>query len=164
MNKYDDLIIKILRIIIITEIIAIIVLTFLAIITGEKKKNQKNFLENRNINEIIPVYPDDNLMAKKYFADFSTLALNEPEKAYEYVDDYYKEKVYTNIDAFKKGIEENMTEAFINGSISSYQVTEKNDYRLFYIKDSDEHEYLIKEYGIMNYKIYLDINHVDIKN
>lgn len=164
MNKYDDGVIKILRFIIIIEIVIIAVLSIIAIINSDKKIYQKNFLEDKKVNEIIPVYPNDELMAKKYFADFVNLALNSPEVAYNYVADYYKEKVYPTYEQFEKNINKDTTEAFKSASIASYKVTEKTDYKVFYIKDTSGHEYLIKENGIMNYKIYLDINNVDIKN
>lgn len=164
MNKYDNLLITILRIIIGIELIIIITLTIMVIMFREKIPNQKNFLENKQNNEIIPVYPNDELIVKKYFADFSTLTFSEPDVAYTYISDYYKEKVYPTIDDFKNNIYNDVTDAFIGASIKSYQVTDYNQYRLFYIKDTNDHEYLIKEYGIMNYKIYLDTENVDINN
>ena len=101
-------------------------------------------------------------MAKKYFSDFVNLTIYEPEYAYEHVADYYKEKVYPTYEYFKNNILKNASDGFKTSSVASYKVTEKNKYRVFYIKDTSGQEYLIKEEGIMNYKIYLDIKNTDL--
>ncbi len=162
MNKYDKPIEFIFRFIIVIEIIAILVLIVLNTKSNNVNTNQKSFYENRKINELIPVSPDNELMAKKYFSDFVNLTIYEPAYAYEHVADYYKEKVYPSYDYFKVNILKNASEGFKTSTVSSYKVTEKNNYRIFYIKDSSNHEYLIKEEGIMNYKIYLDMENTDL--
>lgn len=162
MNKYDSLVDVFFKIIIGAEIIAIIVLIILNIIAPRNNLNQKSFYENKKINELIPISPTDELIAKKYFSDFVNLANNDPKLAYEYVADYYKEKVYPSYDYFSKNIMKDVSDGFKAGQVSSYKVTDKSKYRVFYIKDSSDHEYLIKEEGIMNYKIYLDTTNIDI--
>lgn len=162
MNKYDSLVDIFFKIIIGIEVVAIIVLIILNIVAPRSNLNQKSFYENKSINELIPISPTDELIAKKYFSDFVNLANNDLKLAYDYVADYYKEKVYPSYDYFSKNIMKDVSDGFKAGQISSYKVTDKSKYRVFYIKDSSNHEYLIKEEGIMNYKIYLDINNVDI--
>ncbi len=162
MNKYDNLVEKLLKFIIIVEIIGIIILIILNTKVNNDSMPQKSFYENKKINELIPVSPDNELMAKKYFSDFVNLTIYEPKYAYEHVADYYKEKVYPSYEYFKNNILKNASDGFKTSSVASYKVTEKNKYRVFYIKDSSGQEYLIKEEGIMNYKIYLDIKNTDL--
>lgn len=162
MSKYDNLVEYLFKFIIVVEIIGIIILIILNTKMNNDTLTQKSFYENRKINELIPVSPDNELMAKKYFSDFVNLTIYEPEYAYEHVADYYKEKVYPSYEYFKKNILKNASDGFKTSSVASYKVTEKNKYRIFYIKDSSGHEYLIKEEGIMNYKIYLDIENTDL--
>ena len=162
MNKSDRLIDILFKIVISIEIIVLMILIIANITTPRGKLKQKSFYENKKINELIPVSPTDELVAKKYFSDFVNLTFYNPEIAYEHLADYYKKKVYPSYDYFKKNIMNDVTEGFKTASVSSYKVTEKSKYRVIYIKDSSNHEYLIREDGIMNYKIYLDINNVDI--
>ena len=156
MRKYDNFVDYLFKFIIVVEIIGIIILIILNTKMNNDTLTQKSFYENRKINELIPVSPDNELMAKKYFSDFVNLTIYEPEYAYENVADYYKEKVYPSYEYFKKNILKNASDGFKTSSVESYKVTEKNKYRIFYIKDS------IKEEGIMNYKIYLDIENTDL--
>lgn len=162
MSKYDSLVDVFFKIIIGIEVIAIIVLIVLNIMTPRSNLKQKSFYENKKVNELIPISQTDELIAKKYFSDFVNLTINDSKLAYDYVADYYKEKVYPSYDYFSKNIMNDVTDGFKASKISSYKVTDKGSYRIFYIKDSSDHEYLIKEEGIMNYKIYLDINNIDI--
>ena len=162
MNKYDNLVKYLFKFIIVVEIIGIIILIILNTKVNNNTSTQKSFYENRKINELIPVSPDNELMAKKYFSDFVNLTIYEPEYAYEHVADYYKEKVYPSYEYFKNNILKNASDGFKTSSVASYKVTEKNKYRVFYIKDTSGQEYLIKEEGIMNYKIYLDIKNTDL--
>lgn len=162
MNKSDRLIDIIFKAIIVIEVVVLIGLIIVNITTSPGKLKQKSFYENKKVNELIPISPTDELVAKKYFSDFVNLTFNEPKVAYEYIADYYKEKVYPTYEDFEKNIFNDITDGFKQSKVVSYKVTEKSKYRVFYIKDSSNHEYLIKEDGIMNYKIYLDINNIDI--
>ena len=162
MSKYDNLVEKTFKFIIILEIIGIFILIILNTKVNNDSTTQKSFYENKKINELIPVSPDNELMAKKYFSDFVNLTIYEPKYAYEHVADYYKEKVYPTYEYFKNNILKNASDGFKTSSVASYKVTEKNRYRVFYIKDTSGQEYLIKEEGIMNYKIYLDIKNTDL--
>lgn len=162
MNKYENLVDIFFKIIIGIEVITIVVLIVMNIIAPRSNIKQKSFYENKKVNELIPISPTDELIAKKYFSDFVNLTINNPKLAYEYVADYYKEKVYPSYDYFSKNVMKDVSDGFKASKISSYKVTEKDDYRVFYIKDSSDHEYLIREDGIMNYKVYLDITNIDI--
>ena len=162
MSKYDNLVEKTFKFIIILEIIGIFILIILNTKVNNDSTTQKSFYENKKINELIPVSPDNELMAKKYFSDFVNLTIYEPEYAYEHLADYYKEKVYPTYEYFKNNILKNASDGFKTSSVASYTVTEKNKYRVFYIKDTSGQEYLIKEEGIMNYNIYLDIKNTDL--
>ena len=81
MNKYDNLVEKLLKFIIIVEIIGIIILIILNTKVNNDSMPQKSFYENKKINELIPVSPNNELMAKKYFSDFVNLTIYEPEYA-----------------------------------------------------------------------------------
>ena len=102
MNKSDRLIDILFKIVISIEIIVLIILIIANITTLRGKLKQKSFYENKKINELIPVSPTDELVAKKYFSDFVNLTFYNPEIAYEHLADYYKKKVYPSYDYFKK--------------------------------------------------------------
>lgn len=162
MNKYDRIVEIFFRLVIGIELVLIIALIIMNTTTNKNVQRQKSFYENRQVNELIPVSPNDDLIVKKYFSDFVSLVINAPNVAYDYVAPYYKEKVYPSLEYFEKNILKDVTDGFKTSSIKTYKVTDKNKYRVFYIKDTSNHEYLIKEEGIMNYKIYLDVNITDI--
>ena len=127
MSKYDNLVEKTFKFIIILEIIGIFILIILNTKVNNDSTTQKSFYENKKINELIPVSPDNELMAKKYFSDFVNLTIYEPEYAYEHVADYYKEKVYPTYEYFKNNILK------INYFSNMIEYLQFKDYILLYI-------------------------------
>ena len=55
-------------------------------------------LKNYSINEVIPVYITDEELIKKYYSEYISLVINNPEKAFALLDD---ETLMNKFDNFK---------------------------------------------------------------
>ena len=113
------------------------------------------------INQINYLKVSDSVMSQKYLADFVNLCLIDKKAAYELVDPYYKEKKMSSYNTFSNEISKKNTKVFAESKVVSYKVSREKDYRLYYIKDADDNEYVFKENGIMNYTVYLDMTTLD---
>lgn len=112
-------------------------------------------IENKG-NNIIEFYDvDDEDMCRYYYKQYSKLELEDPEKAYQMLDEDYKKERFSTFEEFQQYINsyKNVIEM---GIISKYSVDIQDDYTEYVIKDDFNNIYKIKEESIMNYKIMLD--------
>lgn len=94
-------------------------------------------------------------MCRKYLEDFKQKALNNPEEAYQLLDEEYKNKRFSGIEDFKEYI--NLLRGKIENSIlSKYDVQNKEEYTEYILVDNYNNSYTIRTTGIWDYKILLD--------
>ncbi len=95
----------------------------------------------------------EETMAKNYFMSYIILLQGDLEKAYNTLDDKYKEEKFENIDEFKKYIKDTeMTER----KFKDYTARYGNEYKIFIIQDNNGREYIFKENLINSYTVMLD--------
>ena len=95
------------------------------------------------------------MVVKEYINRYKYLALADPEKAYEYLDEKYREKRFGSVNEFKKYVLENRDE-IIKITLKEYQVNDKTYYKEYVGKDSKDNLYIINEYDVLNYDMKLD--------
>jgi len=143
-----------------TRIITIILMILLiSIYIGLKVFSDKANIEYKD-NQIIykKVKYDD--IAQIYLTDFIETTVNNRKDAYDLLDNNYKRTLGT-FDDFNNLLNELENENYYNVTLSSYYIKEDNNYRFFFIKDSNGRTYVFKEKGIMDYTVYLDENTVE---
>lgn len=143
-----------------TRIITIILMILLiSIYIGLKVFSDKPNIEYKD-NQIIykKVKYDD--IAQIYLTDFIETTVNNRKDAYDLLDNNYKRTLGT-FDDFNNLLNELENENYYNVTLSSYYIKEDNNYRFFFIKDSNGRTYVFKEKGIMDYTVYLDENTVE---
>lgn len=113
-------------------------------------------IENNGNNTFKYKYVSKEDLCKEYLRYFTNLELNNPEKAYEILDNEYRKKRFSNVDEFKKYIDENRNqiESTVLSSYSQEYGAEKTEYKL---KDSFNNYYTIEETSIMNFTVKLEI-------
>ena len=91
-----------------------------------------------------------------YLENFWKLELNDSEKAYNLLDSEYREEKFSNLNDFEQYINENKEE-IENLTVKDCTINYTDSYTKYYVLDSDNNSYIIKEDSIMNYVILLDV-------
>lgn len=91
-----------------------------------------------------------------YLKNFLTLELNDTEKAYDLLDAEYRKEKFPNFEEYEQYVNENKRD-IENLTVTDCTINYMDDQTQYYITDSDNHSYTIKEDCIMNYVILLDV-------
>ncbi len=118
-----------------------------------KIRNENIIANEYNAYQYIEI--SDEEMVRRYVKDFVQKAKNNPNLAYEFLDDEYKQKKFGNIENFKKYIENNI-EKIENGTLTHYGTNKANENMEYYYRDNNKYYFTIKEKSVMNYSILLD--------
>ena len=97
----------------------------------------------------------DAEMAQKYFIKYKQLLLNDTEKAYNRLDEEYRNKRFDNYEGFEKYVNNNKQE-IDNLSIDEYLVNEYEDYKEYVCKDKFKNIYKFKTTSVVDYTVELD--------
>lgn len=116
-----------------------------------------DYLKNYKVNEIIPINMTEEQMARKYLAEYVKLIYLDSEKAYNLVSPEYREKRFGSLEKFKEHFSNLISDRFFNANVTELNVTQKGNYKEFYIIDSNDNEFIFNEYSIMNYQVIFDI-------
>ena len=123
-------------------------------IGGGRVKQETFEIKNYAINEIIPVYVDDEGLVKKYYSDFIDLMINDPKSAFALLDDESLMEQFTSYKAFEKYVNElKQTRGFYTATIRNYSSQVDGGKKLYYVMDSIGNEYIFVETSIMNYTV-----------
>lgn len=124
-------------------------------------EQQNVIIEKNDYNDI----PTNNLtqedVLKEVLNTYKRLMLANPDLAYEYLDDKYKEKKFENIDNFKNYINNNK-ETLAQVRLNQYSYTSYDDYNQLICVDQNEHYYIFNETEPLNYKVMLDTYTADL--
>ncbi len=112
-------------------------------------------IENNEYNELVYKNITDEYVAINYVKQYLQYMLNDVEKAYDILDEEYRNKRFGDINNFKEYVKDNQEE-FQKINIKQYLVNSYNDYKEYVCKDQYENLYIFKETGIMKYIVALD--------
>lgn len=134
-------------------------------LTGEEKviseQVSQPIKKNEN-NDFFSNQVEEKQILGFYVEDFIETAVYTPEVAYDLLDQEYKENRFKDLDDFKKYIKNKESE-MLNYAITEYSVEEKEGYRQFIIKDTENNYYIFKVTDLMKYTVVLDYYTVDIE-
>ena len=97
----------------------------------------------------------------QYFADYRNMLLNNPQRAYQTINDEYKNKRFTNYEDFYKYVELNK-EKIKNSRVNKYMLDNFNDKSQYICIDQHGNYYIFTEKGIMDYDVILDTYTIDL--
>ena len=135
----------------------------------EKKYNNLDEIESALINTDIEENENnkysynrikDNELSKKYFTYYKNLILNNPQKAYEILDDEYKEKKFNNFNEFNNYIKLN-NDKYLKMDLKKYAKYEYEDFTQYVCVDNNGDYYIFNEIATMQFKVLLDTYTVD---
>lgn len=116
-------------------------------------KNDNNVFSYEAVNE-------QNLV-KRYISTYKMYALYNPEIAYEYLNEEYKNKRFGTLDNYKQYVEQNR-DAILKISLDKYQKTKKDGYTQYVCIDTEGNYYIIKETATMQFGLILDTYTLDL--
>lgn len=94
-------------------------------------------------------------MAIKYLVNYKKLMLYYPEKAYETLNETYREKRFGTVDEYEKYVEKNRDE--LEGIIPSKYMINTTENNVEYVcRDQYENEYIFEVMSTMRYTLKLD--------
>lgn len=137
-------------------------------ISDEKmiQKKLEEYEENKIIkndnNSIQFSEVSDESVCRRYLANYKSNMLYNPEKAYELLDEEYRNKRFGNIDNYKSYINENK-EAIRKITLDKYKFNDKNGYIEYIVIDNNGNYYIFKETAIMQYKVIADVHTLDLE-
>ena len=114
---------------------------------SEIVKNSDNTFKYTNIS--------DQYMAIQYINDYKNKMLKNPKKAYEYLDQEYKEKRFGTVEEFENFINKNKDE-LSSLQAESFIKNKYNGYTEYVCKDQYKNIYIFKDKSIMDYTVELD--------
>lgn len=157
-------------------ILIFVLIIFLIIILSEKGKLDKlpKELKLETPTELMEIEPNDfnNYEYKKIdenqriayiFNDFKEKELYSMEKAYNALDDEYKQKKYKSFSSYKDYIESNLEE-LKKSYVYAYKIEEYDNYTQYLISDQYDRYYIFNETSPMEYTVMLDMYTIDIQS
>lgn len=150
------------KLIIIIAILLIIFVIIGILIFNDSSDNNytHNYDEDKTkykINEVVPIYTDQEQMAKKYLSEYVNYLVFDEEKAFELLDESYKERYFSgDYNAFIQYISAIKTKRFVQAKAVGYDVKNVDGKTYFYVKDADGNEFLFKQTSIRNYSVIID--------
>ena len=97
----------------------------------------------------------ENEIAQKYFTYYKNLMLENPETAYEMLEEEYRNKRFGNVDEFKNYITKNQEE--IKSYLAKeYIVNSLEDGTEYICQDQYKRSYIFKVSAVMQFKVKLD--------
>lgn len=121
----------------------------------EIKQNNNNQYSNLPINY--------EYLITQYVKLYKLMFMSNPELAYQYLDNEYKNKRFGNLEQYKKYINDNKSE-LSELEIDQYSIDESSNYTRYICKDTYNNYYIIKETNPMSFTLLLDAYTLEEEN
>lgn len=120
-------------------------------------------IELNEYNEFSNTSSDKPLELEEYLKYYTVMAVYFPEFAYNnLLDENYKNAKFKNYEEYEAYVKNNKN-MILNTAITSYNIYEKEDYKEYFICDTNENYYTFKVKGIMNYTVIADFYTIDLE-
>ena len=122
---------------------------------SRKEVGEKSFISKNNFNTVTLTSVSDEFLCKKAFNDYKSLLLYDYDKAYEKLDEEYRNKRFKNKNEFITYLNEYKDE-ILKTTISKYGINYEDDYTEYVCVDQYNNYYVFKDIAVMNYTVKLD--------
>ena len=120
-----------------------------------KITNTTEYIEPNERNTFLKSSINESQIATKYFQEYKSLLLDNPNKAYEKLDEEYRNKRFGSVDEFKKYISDNKKNIELM-QIYRYGIEEYNNYNEYIARDRYDNIYIFNEKAPKDYAVLLD--------
>ena len=154
MQKNDSSKTYILLVFVFTCVLAIIYIPkFLK--RDEGISDVKSILKDKyGVNEVVPVYIDDEQMSRKYLQDYINNLIYDMRDSYNLLNEDYRDDRFGSVDNYISYIDS--LGIRVDASVLKYYIFETNGYKVYDVFDTDGHRYIFKTKGVMQYEVYFD--------
>lgn len=169
---------KLINIIIVVLIISIIIIVSMLFLLNSNKNisEEERISKNENIQNMINnaylstdvesnkfefMNVSDQTMSIKYLLDYKEQALYNTDKAYNLLDEEYKQAKFGSIERYSKYLQ-NTKEELQQAYLTQYQVKKYDDYTQYVLIDQFSNYYIIREKTVMDYTVILDTFTIDL--
>ena len=121
-------------------------------------KTYETIPKSYDINEYTNINITDDNMANIYLSDYLHSVSKNISESYYLLDEDYRNKKFGNVDNYINYI----SNIKISNSIEEYYKKETNEYVIYGIYDKNGNYFVFKTKGVMQYKVYLDDETVEI--
>ncbi len=129
--------------------------SFSQIIRGEIQRVRNESITGNEFNHFDTVNVSNGKMLEKYLKKFCQTAEKDINKAYNLLDEEYRNKKFGNIENFKNYVSNNIDKIY-NATLREFSASRKADYTEYSCIDSNNYFFIIKEKSVGNYTILLD--------
>ena len=152
---------RIKNIILAIVIVLIFIVTYLLLkyLTNDDSLEYEEYLKDYGVNEYIPTYVSDEDMAKIYLNDYIHNMYYDVEKAYNSLDEEYRKIKFGSLDSYKSYVN---SLTYPTYTLDKYYKKEVSNYIIFGVYDTNGNFFAFKTEGVMQYKVYLDEDTVEI--
>lgn len=98
---------------------------------------------------------EENDIAQKYFTYYKSMMLENPETAYEMLEEEYRNKRFGSLDEFKNYVTKN-AEEIESYLAKEYEVNVLEDATEYVCQDQYKHSYIFKVSAVMQFQVKLD--------
>lgn len=98
---------------------------------------------------------DEEDIIKEYFDSYKKIILGKPELSYQYLDEEYRNKRFSNINKYKEFSDKNIN-TIKSANISKYAITKYDNFVEYACVDQYENYYIFKVKNVMDYTLKLD--------
>lgn len=104
--------------------------------------------------KVVNVNTDD--IVNMYFNTFMTLALEEPDKAYQKLDDIFRENRFPKLESFRSWIETLSDNYNSIPEVDKYDITSEDGMKVIRISDNKGNIFLFKIEAVMKYSVTIE--------
>ncbi len=120
-----------------------------------------NSIEGNDYNEIMEEEINDEYVAKRDFDNFKNIFIAKNEVSYNYIEQEYKNKKFSNINDYKN-YSKKIKEELKNIQLKKYKsINDNQDYTEYICIDQYGNYYIFKDKGVMDYTVMLDTYTID---
>ena len=120
-----------------------------------------NSIEGNDYNEIMEEEINDEYVAKRDFDNFKNIFIAKNEVSYNYIEQEYKNKKFSNINDYEN-YSKKIKEELKNIQLKKYKSINDNlDYTEYICIDQYGNYYIFKDEGAMDYTVMLDTYTID---
>lgn len=117
------------------------------------------YLVDYEVNQYIPTYVSDEDMARIYLNDYIHTMYYDAEGAYNLLAEEYRNKKFGSLEVYKNYVS---TMNFPTYNLTKYYKKETKGFIIFGVYDQNGNFFGFKTQGVMQYKVYLDEETVEI--
>lgn len=118
-------------------------------------------IKSNGYNRFVRVKATDEYIVSQYFSEYKMEMLNNPDSAYDILNEEYRKNKYDNVEQFKKYISDNQNRIKM-AEIDKYQKTEREGKTEYVCIDKDERYYIFIQTSMKDYEVILDTYTVDL--